>query len=197
MNAKRGFSLAELLVVILILTVLAGILFPVMSRAKLSAKEGASKSNLRQLVTAANLYESDHGSYPRFVSDDLLKAKDAACDGNDYWRKSCNDSWDGPLVGSYGYLGLGEDLNQGERFHVVPEGSEYPLFVNIWYSGRKHNPFTGQKPTRKDSEILEGRFLYAFSDGHIEMKKMIPVRSSNSVRGFVFDWSNLFQLGKT
>lgn len=56
---RRAFTLVELLVVITIIAILAGILFPVFQRAKAAAGDTVTISNLRQLGTAANLYLAD------------------------------------------------------------------------------------------------------------------------------------------
>lgn len=56
---KRGFTLIELLVVIAIISILAAILFPVLTRAKEAAKNTACTSNLRQLQLAESMYLSD------------------------------------------------------------------------------------------------------------------------------------------
>lgn len=56
---KKGFTLIELLVVIAIIAILAAILFPIFATARLRAKDASCLSNLRQISTAINLYESD------------------------------------------------------------------------------------------------------------------------------------------
>ena len=64
-NSNRGgFSLIELLVVFAILIALMGLLFPVVSRAKEHARRVACANNLRQLVTAVQMYAQDWGSVP-------------------------------------------------------------------------------------------------------------------------------------
>ena len=63
-NSKRGFTLVELMVVISIIALLVGILLPAISRARDNAKIGQSKSNIRNVKTAANLYENDHKGVP-------------------------------------------------------------------------------------------------------------------------------------
>lgn len=57
---KRAFTLIELLIVIAIIAILAAILFPVFARAKESAKKAQSSTQLRQIGTAWQLYNSDH-----------------------------------------------------------------------------------------------------------------------------------------
>ena len=56
----RAFTLVELMVVISIIALLVGILLPAISRARDNAKIGQSKSNIRNIHTASNLYENDH-----------------------------------------------------------------------------------------------------------------------------------------
>jgi len=59
-HSRKAFTLVELLIVIAIIAILAGILFPVLAQAKTAAYRSASLSNLRQIVLASLLYSNDH-----------------------------------------------------------------------------------------------------------------------------------------
>jgi prepilin-type N-terminal cleavage/methylation domain-containing protein/prepilin-type processing-associated H-X9-DG protein len=56
---RRAFTLIELLVVIAIIAILAAILFPVFAQAKLAAKQTASLSSVKQLMTSEAIYNGD------------------------------------------------------------------------------------------------------------------------------------------
>lgn len=60
---RKAFTLIELLVVIAIIAILAAILFPVFSQAKLSAKQSKSVSQMRQLTAAVMMYAGDNDDY--------------------------------------------------------------------------------------------------------------------------------------
>ncbi len=63
MPARRqsfAFTLVELLVVVAILGVIAGVLMPAVSRILVSAKQSASSSNMRQIGLAMNSYAADN-----------------------------------------------------------------------------------------------------------------------------------------
>lgn len=57
---RKGFTLVEVLVVIVIICVLAGLLFPVFGQAKEAARTIECLSNARQIATATLLYSFDN-----------------------------------------------------------------------------------------------------------------------------------------
>lgn len=57
---RRGFTLIEMLVVIAIIAILAGMLFPVFARARDTANQAVCISNLRQLGVSIRLYGDDY-----------------------------------------------------------------------------------------------------------------------------------------
>lgn len=59
-----AFTLIELLVVVAIISILAALLLPALSRARENARRGACISNLRQLMVTLEVYDQDYGELP-------------------------------------------------------------------------------------------------------------------------------------
>ncbi len=65
LSTKRGFTLIELLVVIAIIAILASILFPVFAKAREKARQTTCLSQIRQIATAAQMFNQDNnGTLP-------------------------------------------------------------------------------------------------------------------------------------
>ena len=61
--SPAGFTLIELLVVIAIIAILAGLLLPVIARAKAKAEGSQCMNNLRQLGFGWRMYADDNGDW--------------------------------------------------------------------------------------------------------------------------------------
>ncbi len=59
MKTTRGFTVLELLVVVLIIGLLAALLFPALNRARAAAKTAQCLGNLRQIALAVQMYVND------------------------------------------------------------------------------------------------------------------------------------------
>ena len=60
---ESGFTLVELLVVIMILAVLAAVSMPIMNRVMDSARQTKAKSHMKMFVDGATRFKADHGSH--------------------------------------------------------------------------------------------------------------------------------------
>src|SRR5690349_7476004 len=91
-RSNRGFTLAELLVVIACLAVLASMLLPAMARTKPNASAAYCLKNLKQLSAAGMMYAHD-------FNDKLLSCQNLAGRANWYqggedWNAGNPSNWD-------------------------------------------------------------------------------------------------------
>lgn len=72
MRSRRGLTLIELLIVVIILGALAAIAIPRITTSATTAKQNACNTNVDTLNTSVEMYHVDKGSYP--ASLDVLTA---------------------------------------------------------------------------------------------------------------------------
>ncbi|MBT8066136.1 MAG: prepilin-type N-terminal cleavage/methylation domain-containing protein [Gammaproteobacteria bacterium] len=65
---QEGFTLVELLIVVIILAILAAIIVPQFSAATDDAKQSAYDTNIANLRSAIDLYRQQHNAYPGFAT---------------------------------------------------------------------------------------------------------------------------------
>ncbi|MFH1498106.1 MAG: prepilin-type N-terminal cleavage/methylation domain-containing protein [Verrucomicrobiota bacterium] len=148
---KRGFTLVELLTVIAVIGVLAGILIPVIGRVREAARRSSCASNLRQLATASQLYsaenrgaliaepftENDENNSPRYWFRQLypyLKADSVTrvtalfqCPNDEAAVEAFSDG--GTEWNSISYLLLKQETSHKKRLHIAAP-SRSPQFVD-------------------------------------------------------------------
>jgi prepilin-type N-terminal cleavage/methylation domain-containing protein len=63
-QSRRAFTLIELMVVISIIAILIGLLFPALRGMQDQAKRAQAKNEVSQIVTAVNAFYTEYGRYP-------------------------------------------------------------------------------------------------------------------------------------
>lgn len=86
-TSKKGFTLVELLVVIVIISILATLLMANFIGARQRARDAVRKSDVKQIQAALEIYRADNGSYPSslpcggvFSSGSATYMKKVPCD---------------------------------------------------------------------------------------------------------------------
>ena len=137
--SKRGFTLVEMLAVVAIIALLAGMLLPALSKARIRARVAKAKAEMLNIRVAIEQYYADYSTYPTEwnmadgVALDKLKEDTKSYissvptdpfDSSNPYQYYCNDECDGAADTATAWV----------LFSVGPdkdiEGSEYSTFVD-------------------------------------------------------------------
>lgn len=91
-RSNKGFTLVELLIVMVILGLLSAIVAPRMFSKVSSAKVGTAKAQMQVITTALDSYRLDIGYYPENLNQ-LLSSDDASWDGPYFPQTIPLDPW--------------------------------------------------------------------------------------------------------
>lgn len=99
MRARSGFTLVELLIVIVILAVLAAIAIPRFMNSGQRSKDASLKSDLKLVRNAVQIFQADTGAYPASLAALANTAAPASGLDSAGVAKSINASdWRGPYI---------------------------------------------------------------------------------------------------
>ena len=136
----RGFTLTELLIVLVIIGLLAALVGPVLYQRINPAKESVARAQMESFMTALDSYFLDVGKFP--TPQQGLAALRAKPDGESGWKgpylkkEIPNDPWGNPFIyrspgrnGGYEISSYGADGKEA--------GENANADINSWESGRK------------------------------------------------------------
>jgi prepilin-type N-terminal cleavage/methylation domain-containing protein/prepilin-type processing-associated H-X9-DG protein len=155
---RRGFTLIELLVVIAIIAILAGILFPVFTKAQEKAYQTNCINNQRQIAVSILIYAQDH--------DELLPDLAAVWASVNFPPKVLRcQSAKKLLRNSYAYNGTLADSNgMGKALGDI--GDEPKVFLTA--DGKSSDNIARFKGDLDERHT--GKLVASFADGHVELR---------------------------
>ena len=130
---QAGFSLIELLLVLVILAVLAAVIVPKFTNRSEQARVTAAKTDISMLETALDAYEIDTGRFPSTEEglSALVQAPGSAADwkGPYIKRDTPTDPWKNPYV----YRNPGtNNVNGYDLSSLGPDGREGGDDITNW-----------------------------------------------------------------
>lgn len=123
--SRTGFTLVEIMIVVAIVALLAGLTIPNLLREKIVANEAAAKATLKIISTAAETFAVANGRYP----DDETSMLTPAVNPPYYGRSYCGQTLQGYCyncsfsTAGYTLVAYPETINSGKHTFTITTGA--------------------------------------------------------------------------
>ncbi len=146
-NKKKGFTIIELLTVLAIIGILAGLIMGAAGKAREKAMIAKARASISSLETAISMFQTDIGDYPASTNANLVTCLTSSSNcsvgtASVQMNTSQRESWGGPYMNFQNEASTGvffdpwgspyDYTNQGTNHGI---GADYSSYVDIWSSG--------------------------------------------------------------
>lgn len=193
---RRAFTIVEVIIVVLIISIVAAILFPVVSRSSEGARQTSCSSNLRQIYAALNIYASDcdwteglalmranpYSMKSYLKSDDVWYCPDLPASlrnvgyGSSYQFRFIMQPSRGPAISDEQWQLLMK-YHEKELAEYKRRGNDYPLLVCYVHDELYYQPHE----KHLDSKLV-GAFVIELRENGSVYKGRMPYRREQLIK---------------
>lgn len=171
-HQKNGFTMIELLVVIVILGILSMIGLGSFSSSQMKARDSKRKTDLRAISDALELYYNDYRSYPTsnagFIVGCRSMSGNDVCVAGQIWKNSEN--------GTTYMVKIPEDPNGGTYYYITSDGTYYQLYAHLENPKDRDIPLNGSgeqtyylNPEKDSGSCVTGACNYGRSSTNTDL----------------------------